>query len=113
MGMSVLHFAAMNRKPNNTEMIKILLENDINVNSIASDNTIPLDYACATGININSIVDLNTYYFDQKLLSPGNPEMIQLLLDFGAGVYVNLKDSAGDTPIIYAAYGTGEGSQEF
>lgn len=38
--------------------------------------------------------------------------MIQLLLDLGAGDNVNFKDSAGDTPLIYAAYATGEG-QEF
>lgn len=43
----------------------------------------------------------------------GNPEMVQLLLDKGAGASVNFKDSAGDTAIIYAAYGTGRGSQEF
>lgn len=38
--------------------------------------------------------------------------MVQLLLDAGAGFNVNLKDSAGDTPIIYAAYGTGNGKQD-
>lgn len=53
MGMTVLHYTAMNRKPKNTQMLKILLQKDANVNSVASDNTTPLDYACATGININ------------------------------------------------------------
>lgn len=52
------------------------------------------------------------YYFTFNAVS-GNPEMVQLLLDSGAGENVNLKDSAGDTPIIYAAYGTGAGDQEF
>lgn len=42
-----------------------------------------------------------------------NPEMVQLLLNAGAGTNVNLKDSTGDTPIMYAAYGIGEGSHEF
>lgn len=36
--------------------------------------------------------------------------MVRMLLDAGAGVNVNFKDSAGDTPIMYAAYGTGEGN---
>lgn len=52
MGMSLLHFAAMNRKPKNTEILKMLLQKDINVNSIAKDNTTALDYAASTGWNI-------------------------------------------------------------
>lgn len=49
MGMSLLHFAAMNKKSNNIEVLKILLEKGSNVNSIARDNTTPLDYAATTG----------------------------------------------------------------
>lgn len=49
MGMSLLHFAAMNKKPNNVEIVKILLEKSPNVNSIARDNTTPLDFAATTG----------------------------------------------------------------
>lgn len=45
-----------------------------------------------------------------KSIIPGNPEMVKLLLDSGADINVNLKDSAGDSPIIYAAYGIGEGN---
>lgn len=37
--------------------------------------------------------------------------MVQLLFDSGAGLNVNKKDSVGNTPIVYAAYGTGEGNQ--
>lgn len=59
--MTVLHYACMNRKPKNTEMLKILLEKEANVNLIASDNTTPLHFACATGINVISIFDLNTF----------------------------------------------------
>lgn len=55
MGMSLLHFAAMNRNPNNAEMLRILLKKDIMINSIADDKTIPLHYACATGSRLNSI----------------------------------------------------------
>lgn len=55
LGMNVLHFAAMNRKPKNTEMLQILLEKEADVNAIASDNTTALDYASATGISINSL----------------------------------------------------------
>lgn len=51
MGMSLLHFAAMNKKPNNIEVLRILLEKGANVNSIARDNTTPLDYAATTGPN--------------------------------------------------------------
>lgn len=39
--------------------------------------------------------------------------MVELLLDSGAGVNVNLRDSTGDTSIMYAAYGTGEGNIDF
>lgn len=39
--------------------------------------------------------------------------MVRLLLDAGAVFNVNLRDSTGDTPIMYAAYGTGEGNQKF
>lgn len=59
--MSVLHYACMNRKPKNTEMLKILLQKEANVNSIASDNTTPLHFACATGMNVIFIVDLDTF----------------------------------------------------
>lgn len=52
MGMTLLHFAAMNKKPNNVEILKILLQKSPNVNSIARDNTIPLDYAATTGTQI-------------------------------------------------------------
>lgn len=34
-----------------------------------------------------------------------------MLLDEGAGEYVNHRDSAGDTPIMYAAYGKGQGTR--
>ncbi len=37
--------------------------------------------------------------------------MVQLLLDSVAGVNVNFKDSTGDTPIMYATYGAGEGKK--
>lgn len=37
--------------------------------------------------------------------------MVQLLLDSGAGNNVNLKDSVGDTAIMYAAYGKGAGNR--
>lgn len=39
--------------------------------------------------------------------------MVRLLLDAGAAVNVNFKDSNGDTAIMYAAYGTGGGNVEF
>lgn len=32
-----------------------------------------------------------------------------MLLDSGAGSKINQRDSTGDTPIMYAAYGTGKG----
>lgn len=35
--------------------------------------------------------------------------MVQMLLDSGAGSKINQRDSTGDTPIMYAAYGTGKG----
>lgn len=54
MGMSVLHYVAMNRKNRNTEMLRFLLEKNTNVNAIASDNTTPLQFASATGENIIS-----------------------------------------------------------
>lgn len=38
--------------------------------------------------------------------------MVRLLLESGAGNNVNLKDSTGDTPIMYAAYGIGAGNHE-
>lgn len=90
MGMSLLHFTAMNRNPNNVEMLRILLRKDMSVNSIADDKTSPLHYSCATG----------------------NPDMVQLLLNSGADVNVNLKDSVGETPIIYAAYASTKGDRE-
>lgn len=43
-------------------------------------------------------------------MTSGNPNMVQLLLDSDSSVNVNLRDSTGDTPIMYAAYGVGEGS---
>lgn len=61
MGMSLLHFAAMNRKPKNTEILKILLQKNIDVNSIAKDNTTPLDYASSTGLNNLAIFDSNFF----------------------------------------------------
>lgn len=91
MGMSLLHFAAMNKKPNNTEILRTLIQKGANVNAIAKDNTTPLDFAASTG----------------------NPNMVQLLLDSGAGYNINLKDSTGDTPIMYAAQGTGESNHDF
>lgn len=69
--MSLLHFAAMNRKPHNTEMLRTLLQKDTNVNSIAKDNTIPLDFAASTGIHDNCLLSLTTeivyYWFDSKI----------------------------------------------
>lgn len=49
MGMSLLHFAAMNKKSNNADILKMLLQKNPNVNSIARDNTTPLDFAATTG----------------------------------------------------------------
>ncbi|XP_037029495.1 ankyrin-1-like [Bradysia coprophila] len=86
MGMSLLHYSAMNKQQNNTEILRILLRKGVTVNAVARDHTTPLVYAATTG----------------------NPDMVQLLLDSGAGVNVNLRDSTGDTPIMYAAYGSGE-----
>lgn len=51
MGMSLVHFAAMNRKPKNTDILRTLIQKDADVNAIANDNTTPLDYACSTGMN--------------------------------------------------------------
>lgn len=59
MGMSLLHFAAMNRNPNNTEMLTMLLKRNIDVNSIADDMTSPLHYACATGLHFNASFSLH------------------------------------------------------
>lgn len=50
MGMSLLHFAAMNRKPNNTAILSTLLERNADVNAIARDNTTALDFAASTGM---------------------------------------------------------------
>lgn len=50
MGMSLLHFATMNRNPNNTEILIILLKRNADINWIADDNSTPLHYACATGL---------------------------------------------------------------
>lgn len=36
--------------------------------------------------------------------------MVQLLLESEAGVHINLRDTTGDVPIMYAAYGTGKGT---
>lgn len=52
MGMSLLHYAAMNRKPKNTDIVRALLEKHANVNLRASDKTTPLHYAAATGTPI-------------------------------------------------------------
>lgn len=35
--------------------------------------------------------------------------MVQLLLDSGANANINLKDSQGDTPLMYASFGLGRG----
>ncbi len=52
MGMSLLHYAAMNKRPNNTDILKTLLQGGANVKTIARDNTIPLDYAATTGMQM-------------------------------------------------------------
>lgn len=62
MGMSLLHFAAMNRKSKNTEILKILIQKKIGVNLIAKDNTTPLDYAASTGFNIRCLRFLLLFY---------------------------------------------------
>lgn len=49
MGMSLLHFAAMNKQQNNTEILRILLRKGVAVNAVARDHTTPLDYAATTG----------------------------------------------------------------
>lgn len=49
MGLSLLHFAAMNKQQNNTEILRILLRKGVTVNALARDNTTPLDYAVTTG----------------------------------------------------------------
>lgn len=36
--------------------------------------------------------------------------MVRMLLDSGLGANINLRDSTGDTPIMYAAHGTGKGN---
>lgn len=61
MGMSLLHFAAMNKKSNNIEAIKILLQKGANVNSIARDTTTPLDYAATTGMRTSTIFDAKKF----------------------------------------------------
>lgn len=60
------------------------------------------------------IFDLSIFEIDsEQNIVVGNPEMVRLLLDGGAGASVNFKDSIGDTSIIYAAYGMGEGKHKF
>lgn len=49
MGMNVLHFASMNRMPNNTEIVRILLQKSVAANLIARDNTTTIHYAATTG----------------------------------------------------------------
>lgn len=112
MGMSLLHFATMNKSPNNCEIIRILLKKDMDVNLIADDKTTPLHYACATGFHFSStfIHYVCFYILNQlKRIVLGNPEMVQLLLDAGAKTNINLKDSQGDTPLMYATFGLGRG----
>lgn len=98
-------------------MLEILLKKNIDVNSIADDNTSPLHYACATGlIFFSNLSWIQTVYILNRskiIIVLGNPKMVQLLLDNGAGVNTNLKDSIGETPLMYAAHGTGKGNQEF
>lgn len=113
MGMSLLHFTAMNKNPNNTEILRILLKKNIDVNSIAADKTSPLHYACATGLHFKSILVLNlNCLLTEKFFVSGNPDMVQLLLDSGANTHINLQDTIGDTPLMYAAYGSGAGNQQ-
>lgn len=50
MGLSLLHYAAMNKQQNNTEIIRILLRKGVTVNALAKDNTTALDYAVTTGM---------------------------------------------------------------
>lgn len=114
MGMSLLHYAAMNRKPRNTEMLEFLLQKGAEVNAIASDNTTPLDYAASTGMNRSESLIKHNFIRPKRILwFLGNMEMVRLLLDAGAAVNVNFKDSNGDTAIMYAAYGTGGGNVDF
>lgn len=61
MGMTLLHFAAMNPKPNNTEILTFLIEKGFNVNAVAGDNTTTLDYAASTGENIIQAEYILTY----------------------------------------------------
>lgn len=49
MGMSLMHFAAMNRKKNNTDILRNVIQKGAKVNVVARDNTTPLDYAATTG----------------------------------------------------------------
>lgn len=58
---------------------------------------------------ITKLSDSNS--FNSKIAQLGNPDMVKMLLDEGAGEYVNHRDSAGDTPIMYAAYGKGQGTE--
>lgn len=68
MGMSLLHYAAMNRKPRNTEMLEILLQKGADVNAIASDNTTPLDYAASTGMNSGESLIKHNFIRPKKVL---------------------------------------------
>lgn len=41
----------------------------------------------------------------------GNPDMVRDMLDSGASSHINLQDTVGETPSMYAAYGLGAGNQ--
>lgn len=118
MGMNLLHFAAMNKNPKNCKIIDILLKKGMDVNSKADDKTTPLHYACATGLRFSSISVFQIYslcfYISNRLKSVflGNPDMVKMLLEKGASENINLKDSVGDTPLMYATFGAAQGNRE-
>lgn len=51
-------------------------------------------------------------HFNSSHNISGNPHMVQLLLD-SKDIDVNIRDSTGDTPIMYAAYGKGIGNNSY
>ena len=111
-GQSGLHFAA---KYGDSEMIKLLLERGISINTVDSDEKTPLMWACEVKNNVDNVntllacgADVNMLtYFQMSGFSAlhfaalyGDKETIECLLNHN--ISVNITSSAEKTPLLVA-----------
>ena len=121
-GHSILHVAAIR---NNSDLVKYLIENDFDVNSVDSNKQTALFYAITyfgpkidwknpviedeTTAKIHFISDM-PYYSNAKAVQEKQVEIVYTLLD--AGIDINQQNSEGWTVLHFASAAYPEGLQE-